>query len=82
MKHQRLILLTFIFLFAACTTVPLTNRRQVTGVYSSEDIIQMSSAAYKQVMDSVPLSSNEAEVAQIKRVGTKIKAAVEQYLNN
>lgn len=49
----------------------------MTGVYSSAQVIQMSADAYKQVLDSVPLSTNQDQVAQIKRVGNKIKDAVE-----
>lgn len=74
--------ITLIALTWACTTVPLTGRRQLTGVISSDQVITMSSAAYKQVLDSIPLSDNQEQVAMIKRVGGNIKTAVEKYLND
>ncbi len=66
----------------ACTKVPITGRRQLTGVIGSEQVISMSSEAYEQVLDSIPLSNDQAQVAMIKRVGTKIQKAVEKYLND
>lgn len=42
----------------------------------------MSANAYKQVLDSIPLSENQEQVAMVKRVGTKIQTAVEKYLND
>ncbi|KYG72837.1 M48 family metallopeptidase [Roseivirga echinicomitans] len=80
---RKLVALSFIVaLVIGCTTVPITGRRQLTGVVSSDEVIAMSADAYKQVMDSVKLSDNQAQVAMIKRVGTRIQKAVEQYMNN
>ena len=80
---RKLIALGFIVaLVIGCTTVPITGRRQLTGVVSSEEVIAMSADAYKQVIDSVKLSDNQEQVAMIKRVGNRIQKAVEQYMNN
>lgn len=80
MKTTLLIAISTLMLATACTRVPLTNRKQIKGIYSSEDVIQMGADAYKQVLDSVALSTDEEAVAQVKRVGNKIKDAVEKYL--
>ena len=48
---------------------------------NSSQVIQMSAAAYKQVLDSIPLSQDQDQVARIKRVGNKIKAAVEKFMS-
>ena len=64
----------------SCTTVPLTGRSQVTKLISDEQVMNMSTAAYQQVLDSVPLSTNQEQVAMIKRVGTRIQNAVEKYM--
>lgn len=69
-------------IFYSCTTVPITGRKQLTGVVGTEEVISMSADAYKQVIDSVKLSNNAEQVAMIKRVGTRIQKAVEQYMNN
>lgn len=68
-----------IFLLAACATVPVTGRRQVSLV-SSAEIIQMSSDQYQQVLRENKLSTNQEQVAMVKRVGNNIKTAVEQYM--
>jgi predicted Zn-dependent protease len=75
-------ILLLVLLTWACTKVPLTGRRQLTGVIGSDQVIGMSANAYKQVLDSIPLSENQEQVAMIKRVGTKIQTAVEKYLND
>lgn len=74
--------ITLIALTWACTTVPLTGRKQLTGVISSDQVIAMSAGAYKQVLDSIPLSDNQEQVDMIKRVGSNIKTAVEKYLKD
>ena len=80
---RKLIALSFIVaLVIGCTTVPITGRKQLTGVVGSEQVIAMSADAYKQVIDSVQLSNNQEQVAMIRRVGTRIQKAVEQYMNN
>ena len=79
---RKLIALSFIVaLVIGCTTVPITGRKQLTGVVGSEQVIAMSADAYKQVIDSVQLSNNQEQVAMIRRVGTRIQKAVEQYMN-
>lgn len=63
----------------ACTTVPITGRSQMTGLIDSQEVMQLSAEAYRQVVDSVKLSNNEEQVAMIKHSGTRIQKAVEQY---
>jgi len=75
-------ILLLVLLTWACTKVPITGRRQLTGVIGSDQVIGMSANAYKQVLDSIPLSKNQEQVAMIKRVGTKIQTAVEKYLKD
>ncbi|MCB0490287.1 MAG: M48 family metallopeptidase [Cyclobacteriaceae bacterium] len=68
-----------ILLLAACATVPVTGRRQVSLV-SNAEIIQMSADQYQQVLRENKLSTNQEQVAMVKRVGSNIKTAVEQYM--
>lgn len=80
---KKIFALAIIVVFAwDCTTVPITGRSQMTGLISSDEVVAMSADAYKQVMDSVKLSTNAEEVAMVKRVGNRIQKAVEQYMNN
>ncbi len=63
----------------SCSSVMLTGRKQLNLV-SDEELNQLSFAAYKQLKDSVPLSSDKVNTAMVKRVGTNISAAVEKYM--
>lgn len=63
----------------ACATVPVTGRRQVSLI-SSGEINQMSAEQYQQVLRESKLSTNQEQVAMVKRVGNNIKNAVEQYM--
>ena len=68
----------FFMAMVACTTVPITGRRQLSLV-SSAEMQSMSYQAYKQVLDtSRVLNTNDA--AMVKRVGGRIRQAVEQYM--
>lgn len=50
------------------------------SLISSAEINQMSSDQYQQVLRESKLSSNQEQVAMVKRVGNNIKTAVEQYM--
>lgn len=66
-------------LLFGCATVPVTGRRQLDLISSSE-INGMAATQYQDVIKKGPLSSNQEQVAMIKRVGGKIQRAVEQYM--
>jgi len=68
-----------IFLLYGCATVPVTGRRQVSLV-SSAEINQMAADQYRQILRESKLSTDQEQVAMIKRVGNNIKNAVEQYM--
>lgn len=66
-------------LLYGCATVPVTGRRQLSLISSSE-INSMAAGQYAEVISKGPLSTNREQVAMIKRVGTRIQKAVEQYM--
>lgn len=66
-------------LFASCSTVLLSGRKQLLLV-SDADVLAMSVQSYKQFIDSVPLSSDRASTALVKKVGKNISTVVENYL--
>ena len=68
-----------ISLLYGCATVPVTGRKQLDLVSSSE-INTMSATQYQEVIKKGPLSTNQEQVAMIKRVGGKIQKGVEQYM--
>jgi predicted Zn-dependent protease len=73
--------LPFLLLVQSCTTVPITGRRQLSLVSNSE-IISESAAQYKQVLSQSKLSTDPQQVDLVKRVGTRIKTAVESYMQS
>jgi predicted Zn-dependent protease len=66
-------------LFAACTRNPVTHRREFDLVPNSE-VLSLSSTSYKDVLSKSKLSGNAEQTAMVKRVGTRIAAAVTDYL--
>ena len=79
MKKTALLALLVCVIGYSCKTVPLTGRKQF-ALIPDADITAMSSDQYKQVIQTGPLSTNTEYTARVKRVGNKIKTAVEQYL--
>ncbi|GAB2711420.1 peptidase M48 [Hymenobacter frigidus] len=75
---KKLTLLAGLTFLAACTTVPITGRRQLSLVSDSE-INSLASTQYRTVIAKGPLSSNSQQVAMVRTVGQRIQGAVETY---
>ena len=67
-----------VIMLASCSSVMMTGRSNST--VSDAELNQLSFAAYKQLKDSVPMSTDRTNSAMVKRVGTNISAAVERYM--
>ncbi len=63
----------------ACSTVPITGRRQLSIIPSSE-IMSTSFTQYDQFLKENKLSTDQQATAMVKRVGTRIQGAVERYM--
>jgi predicted Zn-dependent protease len=74
-------IITSSLLFISCSTVPLTGRSQLNMIPSSE-MLAMSFQQYDQFLKENKLSTNQAEVDMVKRVGINIQQAVEQFLSD
>jgi predicted Zn-dependent protease len=68
-----------LLLIDSCATVPVTGRKQLDLVSSSE-INTMSATQYQDVIKKGPLSTNVEQTEMIKRVGARIQKGVEQYM--
>jgi predicted Zn-dependent protease len=68
-------------LLVACSSVPLTGRKQLNMIPSSE-MLAMSFQQYDQFLEENNVSSNAQQAEMVKRVGHKIQGAVEQYLKD
>ncbi len=63
---------------SGCSTVPITGRKQLK-IISETTMIAQSRASYREVIAEGPLSTNQREVEQVRRVGRRVSAAVERY---
>ena len=61
-------------LLAACSTVPVTGRKQLSLV-SNDEVIQMSATQYKEVLTKSRLSTNKEQAKLVKKVGQRIRGA-------
>ncbi len=82
MKLKKNVLsLIFLFLFiVSCSTVPLTGRKQLSLIPASQ-MMSMSFQQYDQFLKEHPPSKNTQQAALVKKVGWKIKKAVEQFFS-
>jgi predicted Zn-dependent protease len=74
------ILASMVVLIHACTTVPLIGRKQLSLLPES-NMVEMSLTSYSQFLKDNKLSTNKVQIDMVKRVGAKMSAAVEKYLN-
>ena len=75
---KKLTLVASLSLLAACTTVPITGRRQLSLV-SDTEINTLASTQYREIIAKGPLSTNSTYVSMTRRVGQRIQSAVESY---
>ncbi|RJP31384.1 MAG: M48 family peptidase [Candidatus Omnitrophota bacterium] len=68
-----------LFLIAACATTPLTQRRQLVLLPSSQ-LMQMSLSNYGEVKNNSKLSTDPREVEPVLRVGKRLADATMRYL--
>ncbi len=75
---NRMCMIGFIGILIGCATVPITGRRQLTMIPSSE-MLGLSQQQYSQVIKESTLSNNAEQKQSIVRVGHKIAKAVDEY---
>lgn len=85
MKNCRILIkgilvLTMAGLIVACSTVPITGRRQLSLVSESE-IMTMSFTQYDDFLKENKLSTNKEQTAMVQRSGKNISNAVVNYFN-
>jgi predicted Zn-dependent protease len=70
---------TLMLLIEACTTVPITGRKQLNLLPESQ-LISMSLTEYDSFLKSNKLSTDAAKTKQVKDVGNRIAKAVEEFM--
>ena len=75
---RKFALASVLLLAAACSTVPITGRRQLSLV-SDAEINTMAATEYQKVLASSKVINSGSQAALVKRVGQRIQQAVERY---
>jgi len=79
MRHRRpVIILAALLMITACSTVPITGRKQFT-LLPDDQILAMSFEQYREFLKDHKLSRNANQTSLVKRVGKRIQGAVETY---
>jgi predicted Zn-dependent protease len=80
LKHAMMVLISVAMLAAACATVPVTGRQQLS-IVSNSTLIPMSLKEYDKFLNENKLSGNQKDTQRVKGVGLRIQKAVEQYFS-
>jgi len=75
---KKIIMAASFCVLGACSTVPITGRRQLSLVSDSE-VIGLAQQQYQQVLDTSKVISSGTQAAMVKRVGQRVQQAVETY---
>jgi len=86
MKHKGLwikaaLIIAFAVIIVACSTVPITGRKQLSLIPESE-LMSMSFTQYDAFLKENKLSTNKEETAMVQRAGKNISTAVENYFRD
>ncbi len=77
---RKLLILSLVLLFAACSSVPVTGRRQMNLLPESQ-LVGMAITSYGQFLSQNPaLPVNNPQAAQVREVGDRIARAATKYL--
>lgn len=82
MKKYFLIIIVFVaaYFFNSCSTVPITGRSQL-DIIPDNEMLSMSFQQYDQFLKSNKESTNQKEIALVKKVGGRIAEAVQRYFS-
>ena len=75
-----IVLMSVMMLAAACATVPVTGRQQLS-IVSNSTLIPMSLKEYDGFLQKHKLSGNQKDTQMVKGVGLRIQKAVEKYFS-
>ena len=79
MKKNIFIGITIAAIIVACSTVPLTGRKQLRLLPESQ-LVQLSLTEYNSFLSANKVVTNTEDAAMVKRAGEKIAASATQYL--
>lgn len=74
-------LLVLLASITCCTTVPITGRKQL-DLIPDDQMMAMSFQQYDEFLKANKVSADQEKVAMVRKVGVRIRGAVEQYFRN
>jgi predicted Zn-dependent protease len=77
-KYAIGIIVAIALIVFACSTVPITGRKQLSLIPASQ-MLSMSYSEYDNVLKTSKLSTNKEQIRLVKKVGGRIQKAVETY---
>jgi predicted Zn-dependent protease len=80
MKPRSALYVAAVVVLAACSTVPITGRRQV-NIVSSSEMTALAAQEYGTFLKENPPSKDAAATARVRGVGERIRRAVESYMS-
>jgi len=76
-KTKKLLILFFTaILFVGCATTPISDRKQLIFL-SSEEEVAMGAESFQEILAESKLSTNQADINLLKKVGKKIAAQID-----
>ncbi|MDO4780115.1 MAG: M48 family metallopeptidase, partial [Bacteroides sp.] len=81
MMKKLLLIIVAITSLLSCSTVAVTGRKQLLLV-SNQEVMSLSNNTFRSYMSKAKLSTNRSNTEMVRRVGTRIARAVEQYLRD
>ena len=79
---RKLAAIALVLFLSACSTVPITGRKQL-NLLPESDLIGMSVTQYDQFLSQATvLPDSDARTQQVKRVGAKIEAACKKFMKS
>ncbi len=70
-----------VLMLYACAVTPLTQRQQLSLIPESQ-LIQLSLSSYRETISKLKIATDPNEVEPVVRVGKRLAAATEQYLQS
>ena len=74
-------IILFLLFLSACSSAPITGRKQLKLMPEST-LRSQSAVAYKEVLAKSKIENHSEDARRVKRVGQRIKAAVESYFKS
>jgi predicted Zn-dependent protease len=79
MKYISIFMMATFMILSGCKSVPISGRKQLNLIPGGQ-LNTLSFSSYGEMMRNSRLSTNQAQVAMVKKSGENIRIAVEKYL--